>query len=192
MIGSEVPWIWITDGGFGGLQAPSWVAGHRPDRGEQIRLAGQREGHHPAVADAGRIDPGRVDRYVGADIAHHAGEEADVVDVLPAGVTAATGGGVPRLGDTIGVGDDELRGVGQLVPPELLFGIGRGAGQTVHDDHQRGRRQAGPRACTRGRTGHPGSARRLRRRSPGRPPPVRRIAGPTTARQTQQATGSCR
>src|SRR6476646_4756367 len=30
MIGSEVPWIWITDGGFGGLQEPSWVADTAP------------------------------------------------------------------------------------------------------------------------------------------------------------------
>ena len=56
----------------------------RPDGRKRSGVAGQRVGHHAAVADAGGVDAVGVDADVGADLADHRIDEADVVEALAA------------------------------------------------------------------------------------------------------------
>ena len=112
----------------------------RADGREDAAVAGQRVAHDAAVADPGGINAQLVDRQVGADLPDHRGDEADVVDILPHSLAAAAVP-VPAPPDTVGIGDDELRRIGQLIPAIGVFGLLTGAGRPVQHDHQRCRRR---------------------------------------------------
>ena len=107
-------------------------------------VAGKGVRHHSAVADARRIDPILVDGDVAADFVDDSVDEADVVDALATGPTTAPAVGVPCPAHAVGIGDDELRAIRQLVPAVSPFGLLRAAEAAVHHDDQRcGRCQPG-------------------------------------------------
>ena len=71
--------------------------------------------HYGTVRHASRIDARPVDRDFVFDGADHGGEEADVVGVAVLWLAAATPA-IPGAHEAVGVGDQEVPGVGFGVP----------------------------------------------------------------------------
>lgn len=113
------------------------------DRREDAGVAGQRVGHDGTVAHARDVDPGGVDADIVGDVGDDRADEADVVDAFTCGPAAAASAiGIPSPVIAIGVGDEELLGVGQFVPAIRPFGLLGAAEPAVqHDDQRRRGRQ---------------------------------------------------
>ncbi len=111
----------------------------RPDRREGGGVAGQPVREQAAVGDAGRVDAPRVDGGGLFDGADHGLDEGDVVEPVLGGYAAAVPADVPGPVDAVRVGDEEVPGVGLLVPAVGLFGLLGGAEAAVQHDDERGR-----------------------------------------------------